>query len=89
MSYPLVRLGRDYALVAVRKGRGAQSWGKMQEIFNGAASNGQEWKAGEGAALAVRHCQWPSDPDSGWSVTRKVSSIEGLETGQAELLVID
>ena len=48
MSYPLLRISEDNRHVEVRKGRGAQRWEDMVEIFNGAATKDQEWSGGEG-----------------------------------------
>jgi glutathione S-transferase len=86
MSYPLLRLTRDHALVVVRKGRGAQRWEEMSEIFHGAAEKGKEWKGGEGDKLSAKLCRWPSDPNSALGLAWTQSSREGLGTGRPEIL---
>ena len=86
MSYPLLRLSRDYARVDVRLGRGAQRWEDMIEIFSGPAAEGVEWSGGEGDKLSAKHCSWPTQPGSSLSLPYTVSSTEGLGSGQAEVL---
>lgn len=87
MTFPLLRVARGYAHVEVRRGRGAQRWEDMAEVFSGAATKGQEWKGGEGDKLSARHCMWPSDPSSTLSLPYSVSGTEGLGTGLPETLV--
>ncbi|MGB3379818.1 MAG: glutathione binding-like protein [Allopontixanthobacter sediminis] len=86
MSYPVLRVARDYARVEVRKGRGAARWRDMEQVFSGPADAGTEWKGGEGEKLAARHCLWPSDPDSTLSQPYQVSGVSGLGTGEPETL---
>jgi glutathione S-transferase len=85
MSYPLLRISGDYALVEVRKGRGSQRWDEMAEIFNGPASQGQEWKGGEGDKLSARHCMWPDDPASTRSLPYTVAGTPLLDVGKPKL----
>lgn len=85
MSYPLLHLTGDYAKVEIRKGRGADRWDDMEEIFNGPADEGKEWKAGEGAKLSGCVCLMPDDPDSTMSLPYSVTGVSGLSTGKAKV----
>ena len=87
MSYPLLRISGAYARVEVRKGRGAQRWDDMTEIFNGEATQGQEWKGDEGDKLSARHCMWPDDPSSTLSLPYTVAGMPLLDVGKPRLRV--
>jgi len=88
MSYPLLRISEDNSHVEVRKGRGAQRWEEMEEIFNGAARKGQEWEGGEGDKLSARRCKWPKDdPCKDLSIAYWVNGLPGVGTGKPRLRV--
>ncbi len=86
MTYPVLRLTKDYALVEVRKGRGAMRWRDMAPVFAGPANAGQEWQGGEGEKLCAKHCRWPTDPNSGLSLRYCAAGHEGLGTGKPALV---
>ncbi len=87
MSYPLLRISGDYAHVEVRKGRGAQRWQDMEEIFNGEAKRGQEWEGGEGAKLSAKHCIDAKNPASTISLPYTVTGTSGINTGKPNVKV--
>lgn len=88
MSYPLLRISEDNSHVEVRKGRGAQRWEDMVEIFNGAATKDQEWSGGEGEKLSARRCKWPKDnPCTDMSIAYSVTGQSGLDVGKPRLRV--
>ncbi len=87
MSFPLLRISDDYAHVEIRKGRGIDRWDDMEEIFTGAAEQGQEWRAGEGAKLSAKHCMMPDDPGSTLSLPVTVSGQNGLAVGEPRVRV--
>ena len=88
MSYPLLRISEDNSHVEVRKGRGAQRWEDMVEIFNGAATKDQEWSGGEDDKLSARRCKWPKDnPCTDMSIAYSVTGQSGLDVGKPRLRV--
>lgn len=86
MSFPVLQAARAYARVEVRTGRGATGWSGLQPLYEGECSANQKWEGEEGDKLAVRHCMWPSDPDSTMSQPYIVSGVEGQLVGHPELL---
>lgn len=88
MSYPLLRISEDNSHVEVRKGRGADRWDDMEEIFKGAASKGQEWKGSEGGKLSARRCKWPKDdPCNDLSIAYSVNGLPGLDVDKPRVRV--
>lgn len=88
MSYPLLRISEDNSHVEVRKGRGAQRWEDMVEIFNGAATKDQEWSGDEGEKLSARRCKWPKDtPCKDMSIAYSVTGLSDLDVGKPRLRV--
>lgn len=88
MSYPLLKISEDNSHVEVRKGRGADRWDDMEEIFMGAARRDQEWKGGEGGKLSARRCKWPKDdPCDDLSIAYSVNGLSGLDVGKPRIRV--
>ena len=88
MSFPLLKISENNSHVEVRKGRGADRWEAMEEIFNGNAPEGQEWIGDEGGKLSAKRCKWPKDdPCKDISIAYSVNGLSGLDVGKPRIRV--
>lgn len=88
MSYPLLKISENNKHVEVRKGHGADRWDDMEEIFNGPARKGDEWKGAEGGKLSARRCKWPKDNAcDDMSIAYSETGLPGLDVGKPRVRV--